>query len=147
MIKVIKASEKNLDEIVPLFDAYRIFYEQPSNIEATQDFLLNRLKNKESVLFLAYYNNTPVGFTQLYPVFSSVSLQSFYILNDLYVTHNFRGKGIGEALLNEAKNLCQIEQCKGLSLETAIDNPAQKLYEKLGWKKDTEFLHYFWARE
>ena len=147
MIKVIKASEKNLDEIVPLFDAYRIFYEQPSNIEATQDFLLNRLKNKESVLFLAYYNNIPAGFTQLYPVFSSVSLQSFYILNDLYVTHNFRGKGIGEALLNEAKNLCRIEQCKGLSLETAIDNPAQKLYEKLGWKKDTEFLHYFWARE
>jgi hypothetical protein len=33
---------------------------------------------------------------------------------------------------------------KGLALSTATDNPAQYLYERLGWEKETGFLNYFW---
>lgn len=80
---------------------------------------------------------------QLYPVFSSVSLASFYILNDLYVDPKQQNKGIGEALLNRAIKFSKDKNSKGLALETAKDNPAQKLYERMGWKKDSKFLHYF----
>ncbi|HAI44518.1 MAG TPA: GNAT family N-acetyltransferase, partial [Maribacter sp.] len=38
----------------------------------------------------------------------------------------------------------KINGYKGLALETAIDNPAQKLYEKLDWEKDSHCFHYFW---
>ena len=144
MIEIIQATEKNIEEVVPLFDEYRVFYNQEGNIVAARNFITERLTNKESIIFLAYFKGQPAGFTQLYPMFSSVSMQRSYVLNDLYVHPSYRNKQLGEALLNTAKEFCTANHAKGLSLETAIDNPAQKLYEKLGWEKDETCFHYFW---
>ena len=140
-----KATVSDLELIVPLFDAYRVFYEQDPDLTAARAFLKERFLRKETVIFIALDNEEPVGFTQLYTTFSSVSLQPTYILNDLYVSPNHRKKGVGEALLNHAKSHCQEMGYKGLALETALDNPAQKLYERLDWKKDTDYIHYFWT--
>ncbi|MBO0322485.1 GNAT family N-acetyltransferase [Muricauda sp. CAU 1633] len=139
-----KATLSDLEHIVPLFDAYRVFYGQTSDLNAAQNFLKERFSQNETVIFIALENGEPAGFTQLYKTFSSVSLQPSYILNDLYVSPKFRKKGVGEALLNQAKLHCQEMDFKGLALETALDNPAQKLYERLDWKKDTDYIHYFW---
>ncbi|HBY68373.1 MAG TPA: GNAT family N-acetyltransferase, partial [Flavobacteriaceae bacterium] len=96
-------------------------------------------------IFMAFTSeNEAVGFTQLYPSFSSVSVQRTYILNDLFVSKEYRGKGIGEALLNHAKQFAKKEGSKGLTLETETNNPAQHLYERLGWKKDEHTFHYTW---
>ena len=135
MIKIIRASDKHIDDLVLLFDLYRIFYKQASDLKAGSQFLKERFNKKEAVVFLAYYDGKPVGFTLLYTTFSSVSLQPVFILNDLFVMKEYRHKGIGELLLNKAKALCLDKGYKGLALETATDNPAQKLYESLGWKK------------
>jgi len=144
-MKIISATIENIDQLVPLFDKYRIFYKQSSDPEAARKFLIERLNKKESVIFIAVDTHKNVlGFTQLYPVFSSVSLQRAYILNDLYVTDKSRGKGIGEALMNHAKKFAIEKNSKGLTLETHKNNPAQKLYERLGWKKDIHVLHYTW---
>lgn len=145
MSEIIKANFEHIYIIAPLLDKYRIFYGQNSNIDLATRFLQDRVSRNESIIFLAFENDTPVGFTQLYTTYSSVTLQSVFILNDLYVDKNHRGSGIGEALLNKAKEFCREMNYKGLALETAIDNPAQKLYEKLGWKKDTASFHYFWT--
>ena len=69
-------------------------------------------------------------------------MQPIYILNDLYVTKEYRKQGIGVALLNKAKELCREQKYKGLALQTETTNPAQYLYERLGWKKDPD-LQYF----
>lgn len=139
-----KATISDLERIVPLFDAYRVFYKQKSDFELARRFLKERFANNESVIFIALEDEEPIGFTQLYKTFSSVSLQLSYILNDLYVSPNHRKKGVGEALLNQAKLHCQEMGYKGLALETASDNPAQKLYERLSWENDASYIHYFW---
>ncbi len=145
-MKIEKVTLNHLTELAKLFDAYRVFYEQESNLEAATIFLKNRLSNNESVVYIALdENGKGLGFTQLYPTFSSVSMQASYILNDLYVIPEMRGQGIGEALLNQAKTFANTNDLKGLALETAINNPAQKLYEKLGWEKSSDFYHYFWT--
>ncbi len=143
---IIKAHIEHLDLIVSLFDAYRVFYKRPSNKDAAKQFLFERLKNRDSIIFLALIENKAVGFTQLYTSFSSVSMQPIYILNDLYVTAAYRKQGIGVALLNKAKQLCRDNNYKGLSLQTETTNPAQHLYESLGWEKDPD-LQYFWTNE
>ncbi len=145
MIRIIQASKENLEEIVPLFDQYRLFYKQDSDLQSAKVFLTDRINKNESVIFLAYFKDDPVGFTQLFPMFSSVSMQLSYVLNDLYVTASYRNKQIGEALLNKAKEFCIANHAKGLALETGIHNPAQKLYEKLNWVKDVAGFHYFWT--
>lgn len=145
MVKIVEATIDDLDKIVPLFDKYRIFYGKTSDRTKAASFLAERFSNNENVLFLALENDKAIGFVQLYQTFSSVTMQPFYILNDLFVNHDARNKGIGEKLLKKTQTFCREKNFKGLALETAIDNPAQKLYERLGWKKDTEFLHYFWS--
>ncbi len=144
MPQILLATVTDIGALAPLFDQYRVFYEQTSNLDAAKSFITARIINNESVIFLAIENAIAVGFTQLYPSFSSVSMQPIYILNDLYVTPQYRGSGVGKALLEKAKEHCRSKGYKGLALETAIDNPAQKLYEKLGWIKDTQCFHYFY---
>lgn len=145
MVTIKQATKSELKDIVPLFTAYRLFYGQDQEEATALAFLKERLEKKESIIFVAYKNSIPVGFTQLYPTFSSVSLKTSLILNDLYVSEDHRNTGIAKALLQKAKIYCRDKNYKGLALETATNNPAQYLYEKAGWKKDVHVFHYFWA--
>ena len=140
---ITKANIDYLDQLVPLFDGYRVFYKQPSNKEGARHFLLERFKNKDAIIFIGYVEDKAAGFVQLYPLHSSVSMQPMYLLNDLFVDDNYRSKGIGEALIEKAKQLCITENNKGLAIQTAFDNPAQHLYKRLGFVKETD-LHFFW---
>jgi len=144
-LRIVEVSLDHLDDLVSLFDQYRIFYKQASDKNAAATFLKERIEKKESIVFLAYLENIAVGFTQLYPSFSSVSMQRSMILNDLYVNEKARSKGVANALLKKAQTYATDNKMKGLALETAKDNPAQKLYEKLCWEKDEDYLHYFWS--
>ena len=144
-MNIIKVSPAEVSQIAPLFDQYRVFYGQVSDLDLAHSFIEQRMANNQSVIFLALdERGAPVGFTQLYPTFSSVSAQSSWILNDLYVNSDQRGKGLGKALLNAAKEFAIATGAKGIALETAQDNlAAQKLYESLGYQRDTEYFSYF----
>ncbi len=144
-ITIIRAQPEHISLLAPLLDAYRVFYKQDSDRKAAAQFLKERFQKNESVLFLSLDGDEATGFVQLYRSFSTVSLQPILILNDLYVGKTYRKKGIGEALLRSSQEYCQIKGFKGLALETAIDNPAQELYERLGWEKDVHCFHYFWT--
>ena len=144
-MKVIKVSSDYLQELIPLFDGYRVFYKQASDPKAVAIFLTERIQKNDSVIFMAVdEDGNGLGFTQLYPSFSSVSMQRIYILNDLFVSEKARNQGVGEALMEQAKHFAREMGSRGLTLETAIDNPAQNLYKRLGWVKDTEVNHYTW---
>jgi GNAT superfamily N-acetyltransferase len=146
MIHIRRATLEDLKPLARLFDAYRVFYEQTSDLSAAEAFLQDRITHNESVIFIAEEDDRMLGFTQLYPTFSSVSLERFYILNDLYVSAETRGRGIGKAILKHCQDWVIKQGYKGLSLETASDNPAQKLYEREGWSRDEGFYHYFWSK-
>ena len=144
-MKVIRATSDHLAQLSQLFDLYRVFYQQASNLGAAKDFLEDRFLKSDSVIFIAIASDGKgLGFTQLYPSFSSVSMMSNYILNDLFVSSEARKKGVGKALMEKAKQFAISQGSKGLTLETAIDNPAQKLYIRLGFKIDSDVNHYTW---
>ncbi|MBI2730132.1 MAG: GNAT family N-acetyltransferase [Sphingobacteriales bacterium] len=137
-----KISEPDVDSIAFLFDEYRQFYKQPTDISAAASFLKERLNRNESVVFIAYTDDAPVGFMQLYPIFSSVGLRRAWLLNDLYVTANARKLGIGKLLLEEAKQLGKETGSRWLLLQTGADNTtAQSVYEKNGWVRETDFFY------
>jgi GNAT superfamily N-acetyltransferase len=143
-ISIVRAGREELDDLVPLFDAYRGFYEAGSDHAAARAFLTERMERDESVIFLAYATpHQPVGFTQLYPSFSSVSLRRLWILNDLFVRPDIRRGGVGRALLERARQHAIETGAKGRVLSTGVTNtPAQTLYESCGWRRDDEFLEY-----
>jgi ribosomal protein S18 acetylase RimI-like enzyme len=144
-IEVVTASFDHLPELAKLFDAYRVFYGQPSDVEAARAFLHERFTLGESIVFMAMLEDRAVGFTQLYPMFSSVSLRRMWILNDLYVEADVRGQRVGERLIERAVQLAKESGAKGIQLETAHTNTSgQRLYERLGFQReDLEYRTYF----
>lgn len=130
--------------VAPLFDAYRQFYGRASSLSIANRFLVERLTNGESVVLMGMDTNDGVlGFAQLFPSFSSVRAVRIYVLNDLFVTPDVRGRGLGRALLLEAAEIARNRGASRLKLSTAIANvPAQRLYESLGWIRDSEFCEY-----
>ena len=144
-MKVLKATKQHLEQLTPLFDSYRQFYGKPTDMSGAYTFLKARFDNVESTIFIALDdNNKALGFTQLYPLFSSVSMKRDYLLNDLFVASEARAKGVGKALLLRAQEFATAENSKSIMLETGFDNPAQHLYEKLGFKRDIEVFNYAW---
>ncbi|HEY8860754.1 MAG TPA: GNAT family N-acetyltransferase [Candidatus Limnocylindria bacterium] len=142
-VRSVRAELDDLDALVPLFDAYRRFYGQTADLAGARAFLADRFKRGESVIFLAVVDGAIVGFTQLYPTFSSVSMKRLWVLNDLFVAPDARKSGAGRALLERAERWAAETGAKGLTLSTEITNlPAQRLYEACGWTKDDEFIHY-----
>ena len=137
-----RAKKKDLEQLSILFDKYRIFYKQESDMATSKLFLKKRMKREESVILVAEERDELIGFTQLFPIFSSVSMKRTWLLNDLYVNERSRGIGAATALLNAAKKFGKETNSKWLLLQTASDNfTAQKVYEKNGWIKETDFFY------
>jgi ribosomal protein S18 acetylase RimI-like enzyme len=139
-----RATITDVKHIAPLFDDYRVFYEQTSDIPLAERFLKERLANDESIIFYAI-NETEetLGFVQLYPSFSSVSAKRLWILNDLFVTASARRSGVAKQLMNRAKDYAEESKAKGLFLETGANNKnGQALYESLGYQKLSEFFYF-----
>ena len=144
VLQIKQASIDDINIVAPLFNAYRIFYNQASDMAGATNFLYERIVQNQSTLFIAFINGQAVGFTQLYPIFSSVSLRPALLLNDLYIAETARKMGIASALLNKAKEFGKQNNAGWLLLETAFDNyNAQSLYEKNGWIKQTDFFFQF----
>jgi GNAT superfamily N-acetyltransferase len=142
-LQPVRISAEQVDLVAPLFDAYRQFYGQPPNPEGARRFLAERLNQGESVIFAVIEAGRALGFTQLYPSFSSVSMRPIWILNDLYVAANARRRGVGALLLAAAREHASRTGAVRLALSTAVANTqAQTLYERDGWRRDTAFLHY-----
>jgi GNAT superfamily N-acetyltransferase len=142
-IEVRQATVEDLDLVAPLFDAYRQFYRQPSDPERARRFLLDRFSHNQSVIFLAFADGAAIGFTQLYPSFSSVRMARIFILNDLFLAPEARRRGAGSALLEAAAEYGRRVGAVRLVLSTEATNAtAQAAYEKMGWKRDTAFWVY-----
>jgi ribosomal protein S18 acetylase RimI-like enzyme len=142
-----RAGLEDLPTVVPLFEAYREFYGQPPDPEGARQFLGDRLRNEESVVFLALGTaddpEAAVGFVQLYPLFSSSGMRRVWVVNDLFVAPDHRRSGVGRALMHAAQEFAAATGASQLRLATARNNGAAKaLYERLGYRLDETFDHY-----
>ncbi|WP_088042367.1 GNAT family N-acetyltransferase [Bacillus sp. EAC] len=142
-MKIYQATNSDLNGITSLFNEYRMFYKQEENLEGARDFIYERFQQSDSVIFTVVEDGEYLGFTQLYPSFSSVSMKRLWILNDLFVVESARKKGVAQMLLDAAKNFAIETNAKSIELQTAFDNKqAQRLYEKNSYKVETTFYTY-----
>src|SRR5439155_315958 len=83
-----------------------------------------RVPGGESVVFAVVEGGRALGFTQLYPSFSSVSMRPIWILNDLFVAEGARWRGVGGRLLRAARDHATKTGAARLVLATAVTNAA-----------------------
>lgn len=147
-IRIIQAQQEHLVDLAPLFQAYRVFYRKSPATAQELTFLKERLEQGDSTIFLALSGTQAVGFTQLYPLFSSTQMKRLWLLNDLYVAADFRGQQISKQLIDRAKQLARDTNAAGLSLETEKNNLiGNQLYPATGFVADEAHHFYFWETD
>ncbi len=144
-IDILRATPEHATKISEVFDLYRQYYGETSDIEASESFLRDRMKASEAVIF---YAEDPfgkaVGFVLAYPIFCAVLYRRDLLLGDLFVQEELRGQGVGRSLLQAMKEYAVEINSKGTLLATEKDNlKAQGLYESLGFKHDTDRGYYY----
>lgn len=137
------ADSSCISELANLFNQYRIFYGEETNLKGATDFLKSRFQNKDSVIIIAKINSQLSGFVQLYPSFSSVGMQNIWILNDLFVAIKFRRQNVARNLMEEARRYAKETEAFRIDVATQVSNVfAQNLYESMGYIKNESFFHY-----
>ena len=146
MTEIITNTTNHFNELVELFDAYRVFYRKKSDLAGAKTFLTARIENRESIIYVSRDESGKLtGFVQLYPFFSSTQMKRMWLLNDLFVAQDQRGKGFSKVLINAAKNHCRTSGYCGLMLETEkSNNIANRLYEVTNFEMDTAHNFYYW---
>ncbi|OIQ41375.1 MAG: GNAT family N-acetyltransferase [Bacteroidetes bacterium MedPE-SWsnd-G1] len=142
-----KATLKDLAQLAQLFDAYRVFYRKETDIIGAKEFLTERFNQQDSVIFIAEDSECQLtGFTQLYPLFSSTRMEKLWLLNDLFVNPNTRGKGVSKGLIEQAKKLVKESGACGMFLETEKSNTiGNNLYPVTGFKLNEGSNYYEWS--
>jgi ribosomal protein S18 acetylase RimI-like enzyme len=138
-------NESDVGILLPLFEGYRKFYRNESDPEGARLFLFTRMIKREAVVFGAFAENKLLGFTLLYPLFSSVRMKPIYLLNDLFVSPEVRNQAIGKKLLLHAQEYARVKKYAGLMLETEKSNDiGNHLYPTMGFHLETGSNFYFW---
>lgn len=142
-----KATIDDENQLSQLFDEYRVFYQKESDLQNANVFISERLKNKDSEIFVAESDDGfLMGFVQLYPQFSSTRMKRLWLLNDLYVNTNYRGQHIAVLLIDRAKKLAKETNSAGLTLATSKTNLiGNKLYPRTDFVLDEEYNYYHWT--
>ena len=144
-MRIIEATLEHLDLLTPLFVKYREFYGELPFPDSSRKFLETRLKRKESVIYLSLADDEDklLGFCQLYPSYSSLSLKRVWILNDIYVAEDARRQLVADRLLQTARKMAKQTQAVRMRVATSRDNDvAQKVYESIGFVEDQQFKNY-----
>ena len=144
-MRIVQATLEHLDLLTPMFIKYREFYGELPLPDSSRKFLENRLKRKESVIYMALADDEDrlLGYCQLYPSFSSLSLKRVWILNDIFVAEDARRQLVADRLIQQAKKLAKETNAVRLRVSTSIHNEvAQKVYESIGFREDSKFKNY-----
>ena len=144
-MRIVQATLEHLDLLTPLFIKYREFYGELPFPDSSRKFLENRLKRKESVIYLALADDEDklLGYCQLFPSYSSLSLKRVWILNDIFVAEDARRMLVADRLLQTAKQMAKETNAVRMRVATSVSNEvAQKTYESIGFREDTRFKNY-----
>jgi GNAT superfamily N-acetyltransferase len=145
-IEISEATITDLDPLAEMFDLYRQFYRQQEDIIAAKKFISERIRVNDSVIYVAKIKNEYAAFAQCYPLFTSVGMKKLWLLNDLFVKHELRGRGISKQLISKCKQLAKDTGAKGLMLETEKSNEiGNKLYPQEGFVLNDSSNFYVWS--
>ncbi len=144
MTEIFEATAFDLEQLAGLFDQYRMFYKQVSDLPAATGFVKERMKKKDAAIYIAAEDDKVIGFVQLYPLFSSVQMKQLWLLNDLYVDSSHRREGVARQLIAAAKEHAKNTGSCGLMLETGRDNKeGNALYPTEGFQLTENNFYIF----
>ncbi|MBE9462840.1 GNAT family N-acetyltransferase [Dyadobacter subterraneus] len=141
-----QCTNHHLSRLAEIFNDYRIHFGQESDLVGSNAFLEERLLKNQAVVFVAIDEESDeyMGFTLLYPMYTSLKIKSTWTLNDMFIAEKYRKFGVASKLLEKVKEFGSETDAQWISLKTGIENlKAQALYEKFGFVKDEGHFYYY----
>jgi len=143
-LEIASISSGEFEELLPLIAAYQRFYEvEDIDEERNRTFFRRFLAPSEDGLLLgARHEGRLVGYACLYWHFSSLEAVESVLMNDLYVTEEARGEGVGRALVEATAEVARERGVPFVEWSTAPDNhTAQRLYDSTGAERSEWFSY------
>lgn len=103
--------------------------------------LIEGLKNFSGTrIFLAFDGDEAVGLANCFLGFSTFYAKQLINIHDLAVMPEYRGKGIGQCLLEAVADYARENDFCKVTLEVLPENPAKRLYEREGFESPYLFM-------
>jgi len=149
-IRIEKAARENIPQIIAFLREFAEYEELLDYLEVTEERLKIALfgENKIAEAIVAFDGETAIGYAIFFPHFSTFRGERGFFLEDIFITKDFRGKGVGEMML---KYIAKIANERGFSrIDFQVlewNAPAVKFYEKLGAERNDEDRHFKFSGE
>ena len=146
-MKIRQAQLEDIESLSAVFAEYRTTLGLEADLANSTQFLKARLSKQDCIIFIALIDDQISGFTLLFPFFTPAGIKEMWVLNDIYITDEYRHQGVAQSLLSEAVFFSKkTNKCK-VYLATKIGNTnSQTLFEKFGFKK-TDYINYEFVTE
>lgn len=130
-----KATVDDVPLILDFIKALAVYEKMADDVEATEEQLASNLFGDEpqAEVLIAEWAGEPAGFALFFHNFSTFRGKRGLYLEDLFVKPDFRGKGIGKALLQELAGIAVARDCG--RFEWAVldwNSSAIAFYESMG---------------
>lgn len=116
--------------------------------ESRQLALIEGLKtHPTSVVLLAEVDGKIGGLLVAFENFSTFTVRPMINIHDVIVLPEYRGRGVGRALLRRIIEVAEERGCSRITLEVRKDNlPARQLYKSVGFAEPWPGM-YYWRKE
>ena len=144
-IKIVSAKKEKVSLVLLFIKELAEYEKLPNEVTATERLLKKTLFGKHSVakVLIAYYENEPAGFAVYFFNFSTFVGKPGLYLEDVFVKPEFRGKGIGKAILIYLAGIAKKNDCG--RFEWAVldwNKSAINFYKSIGAKPMDEWTVY-----
>jgi ribosomal protein S18 acetylase RimI-like enzyme len=151
-ISVIEADLSNKEHTDAILKILNTYAKDPMGMnmplrEGVKESLIREMNLfPATVCFLAYEDNREAGLAICFYGFSTFEAKKVLNIHDLAVNPDFRGKGIGKALIQAVEKKARKTDCCKITLEVREDNRARNLYERSGFEYGEPTM-YFMTKE
>ncbi len=143
-----KATEKDSHKIWVLMKELAVFEKYIDSFAITPEVVKNSGFRKSPPDFhciVAEDNDKIVGILVYYFLPYTAQNKPAIYMKELYMDENYRGRKIGERLMNALWDEALVHNCEQIKWTVAPWNKAgQKFYERLGANQNNEWLNYEW---
>ncbi|MGJ3244545.1 MAG: N-acetyltransferase family protein [Elainellaceae cyanobacterium] len=117
--------------IYALAEYEKLVHEVVGSVDALADHLFGDRPCIQA--FIAEHQRHPLGFALFFPIYITAAAQAGFYLEDLFVTPEARGQGVGKALLSHLAQY-SLEQGDGVLEWSVLDwnAPAIAFYQRIG---------------
>lgn len=149
-LRIKETAPENIPQIFALMREFAEYENLLQFFETTEERLQIALfgETKVADAILAFDGERAVGYAIFYPNYATFRGQRGIYLEDIYITKDFRGKGLGETLLRHIAQIAKERGFERIDFQVLQWNaPAINFYEKLGAVRDDEERHFKFTDE